>query len=523
MKMILKLRYLILLVALLSILVTFVSSIISVNKMNKKNLIESTLETNYVYSEKLSNTVDVFFHMVTQTLKYSADVLATEIEKPNNYDFLIEEAERLKLQTNVLNSIVIANADGQVLATSPQTLDLVGEILNSKGGQEAITKRVPLVSKPYEGISGRLIIFISHPIFSSEGEYLGLVGGSIYLLEDNFLDELLGEYYYKDGSYVYVVDADGRIIYHEDETRINDLVNTNPVVMDLMAGNSGTQEVINSKKVDMLAGYAYNETTGWGIVAQRPKAVTLAPNTKMINEMVLNILPSLVLSIILVIIISQIIALPLQRLSLLTETSTKKNQNDKIGRVKAWYYEAIQLKKALTFSMNFFHEKVDHITAESHTDPLTGLRNRRTMDSMLSDLVQEKKPFVLVIVDIDYFKKVNDTFGHAVGDLVLTYLANTMKEVVNAKGMCFRYGGEEFVLLLPNLTRLEGYELTEQLRIKVSQETSPTGHSITVSSGLVAYEEDADNIVDLFNLADKRLYEAKSRGRNQTNDGNRTK
>lgn len=519
MKLSLRLKYLILGVALLSIIITFISSVTSVNKLNKQTLIENTLETNRVYAQKLANSTDVFFDLTFQTLQYSANILAPYMEQENNEAFLLKEADRLKLQSNTLNSIVIANKDGEVLATSPQSLDLVGKVLNSDGGQEALNKKIPMVSKPYTGISGRLIIFISQPIFNQNGDYLGLIGGSIYLLEENYLNQLLGAHYYQDGSYVFVVDEDGRIIYHEDQNRINDVVDGNPVVANLLQGNSGAMAVTNSKNVDMLAGYAYIKSAGWGIVSQRPETMALAPNARMVKDMILNALPFLLLSIILVIIISRIIAMPLQQLAYLVEVSTKKNQHEKIGRVKVWYYEAIQLKHALTNSMTFFHNKVDSITAESHTDPLTGLSNRRSMEKMINTLLTKQESFALIILDIDYFKRVNDTYGHSVGDEVLVYLAKLMQEVVNEQGNCYRFGGEEFVMLLPKHRLEDGYQLAEQLRMRIYSEVNPTGERITISSGIAAYSEDADNAIDLFNMADKRLYEAKSNGRNQTNIG----
>lgn len=519
MKLSLKLKYLILAVAMISIIFTFFSSTMSGYRMNKQNLIESTLETNRVYAQKLSNTTDVFFEMTLNTFKYSAELLAPIMVSEDRQQLLIEEAERLKYQTNMLNSIIITAADGEILATSPQTLDLLGEVLDSEGGKMALEEKKPLISKPYQSMTGRLIIFISYPIFDDQGQYLGLVGGTIYLLEDNVLYKLLGDHFYQDGSYVFVVDGEGTIIYHNDTDRINDVVASNTVVQKLMQKESGAQRVINTQSVDMLAGYAYVPTSGWGIVSQRPTEVALAANKAMINQMVSNALPSLLLSMLLIIFISSLIALPLQKLAILTEDSTQNNQKDRLHGVKAWYYEAIQLKQALTYSLGFLHDKVDHMTHESQTDALTQLTNRRTMDKLLSKWVGEKRPFSLIVVDIDHFKRVNDTYGHTVGDKVLIYLADSMKMATGESAICCRYGGEEFVVLLPNANIAEAWEAAEKLRRTVSAQTSPCGDVITISAGIAAFPDCADNAVDLFNAADQRLYEAKRNGRNQSNAG----
>ncbi|MNJ54135.1 hypothetical protein D3C77_495650 [compost metagenome] len=87
-----------------------------------------------------------------------------------------------------------------------------------------------------------------------------MVGGTLYLKETNILNEILGEHFYKDGSYVYVVDRDGRIIYHQDQGRVNNVVDENPVVRKLMNGEGGAERVINTMNKDMLAGYSYIPT-----------------------------------------------------------------------------------------------------------------------------------------------------------------------------------------------------------------------------------------------------------------------
>jgi len=521
MKLSLKLKYLILAVAMISIVLTFFSSTLSGYEMNKRNLIDSTLETNRVYAQKLSNTTDVFFNMTLNTFEYSAQLLAPIMlrDDDDREVQLLEEANRLKYQTNTLNSIIIAAADGEILATSPHTLDLIGDTLNSEGGKQAFAEQKPLISKPYKGITGRYIIFISYPIFDEQEQYLGLVGGTIYLMEANVLYELLGDHFYEDGSYVYVVDPDGRIIYHEDHDRIGDLADQNPVIQELINTNSGAQRVINTRGVDMLAGYSYVPTSGWGIVSQRPTDAALVANQKMITRMILNALPSLLLSILLIFLISRLIAMPLQKLAILTEDSTRNNQKDRLFRVEAWYYEAIQLKQALTYSLGFLHDKVDHMTHESQTDALTQLTNRRTMDKLLGTWIEEKRLFSLIVIDIDLFKRINDTYGHAVGDEVLKYLANMMEATASQSAVCCRYGGEEFVILLPEAGIKEALELAERFRKRISAQESPCGDVITISAGIASYPSDADNKVDLFNLADQRLYEAKRNGRNQCNAG----
>lgn len=207
----LSLKHLILAVAMLAVALTLFGSIYSGYRTNEQNLIENGLETNRVYAQKLASTTDLFFRTALQTLEQRAKALTPWMEAGASEQQLLAEAERLRLQTNTLNSVVIVSADGTIVQNSPQNLELIGKKLDSQGGKQALLERKPLISEPYMAITGRLIIFISYPIFDEQGQYLGLVGGSLYLREDNFLNELLGEHFYHDGSYVYVVDAKGHI------------------------------------------------------------------------------------------------------------------------------------------------------------------------------------------------------------------------------------------------------------------------------------------------------------------------
>ena len=210
----LRLHHFILLVAFLSFVLAISSMLWSSYQINSETLKENTLENNRVYAQKLAQTTDTYINSTLQTLSYSAKEMARFM---GDEEKIMQEAERLKNQMNTFNSVLITDAEGKILATSPQNLNLKNKMLNSTGGQQAITEKKPLISSPYVGISGRFVIFISTPIFDENQNYLGLVGGTLYLKEVNVLHELLGEHFYKDGSYVYVVNEDGKIIYHQDK------------------------------------------------------------------------------------------------------------------------------------------------------------------------------------------------------------------------------------------------------------------------------------------------------------------
>ena len=118
----------------------------------------------------------------------------------------------------------------------------------------------------------------------------------------------------------------------------------------------------------------------------------------------------------------------------------------------------------------------------------------------------------MILIDLS----VNDTYGHSVGDEVLKFLAVEMQEVSRRQDICCRYGGEEFILLLPETTMIEAFDVAERLRKKLEATVSPSGEAITISSGIASLPECAHHITELIEIADKRLYEAKNTGRNKS-------
>lgn len=158
------------------------------------------------------------------------------------------------------------------------------------------------------------------------------------------------------------------------------------------------------------------------------------------------------------------------------------------------------------------------------TDYLTGLYNHRYFQQILTQELgrarRYQKVLSLIILDIDNFKNFNDRLGHAVGDKILIVIGEIINRSLRKVDYAFRYGGEEFVLLLPE-TSLENAVLTaDRLRQRIADEAAKSvpessGSIITVSAGVACYPENGTNREDLFSLMDSYLYKAKSMGKNR--------
>lgn len=153
-------------------------------------------------------------------------------------------------------------------------------------------------------------------------------------------------------------------------------------------------------------------------------------------------------------------------------------------------------------------------------DELTGVFNRRHIVTSLQEEMNQffllKRKFSLILLDVDFFKKINDTFGHPAGDLVLKEVVNVICSCLRSADQVGRYGGEEFVVILPNADKNNAFKIAERIRIKVASYrfSDPTLPSATISGGIAEIRE-YDSMDSLLERADQNLYKAKNSGRNK--------
>ncbi len=174
------------------------------------------------------------------------------------------------------------------------------------------------------------------------------------------------------------------------------------------------------------------------------------------------------------------------------------------------------------------HERLKRVGL---TDPLTGINNRRFFDQRFDEEISRSKrtsaPLTCLLLDIDYFKKINDAYGHPTGDRVLVDIASIIKSQLRDTDVLARYGGEEFSVLLTNTTKTDALDIAERIRVSVAENNfaRPDNEnlSVTLSIGMTDLLEtayhNANHIIchRLIEQADQALYQAKDNGRNQTN------
>lgn len=183
-----------------------------------------------------------------------------------------------------------------------------------------------------------------------------------------------------------------------------------------------------------------------------------------------------------------------------------------------WNRKIIKTNKLLQEAKKDIEVKNKELEKLAITDKLTNLYNRRKLDELLQNELNRserfKHTFAVTILDIDYFKKVNDTFGHQTGDKVLIEISNILRTHIRTTDFVGRFGGEEFVIICPESQKDGVYNLMESIRLDVQNHTFKDIGNITMSFGIALVKEN-DTSESLLKRADIALYEAKNSGRNK--------
>ena len=158
---------------------------------------------------------------------------------------------------------------------------------------------------------------------------------------------------------------------------------------------------------------------------------------------------------------------------------------------------------------------------DNQVDPLTQTLNLRAFEALSPSRQlcchRNRKPLTLVFIDLDHFKQLNDRCGHQIGNQVLVSLSHSMRGHLPEDGLCARFGGDEFVLLLPGLTRAQAVNLLESIRDEFERRLLPLELAVTLSMGGVSFDWPltAQPLVKLISAADAQMYRVKHQGRNQ--------
>lgn len=507
-----NLRRLILFIALSGMSVIFVNSYFAFYDTQKKLLTDQFFKINLNYSLKLANTVETFFSSSQSQLSFSAQLLADNMK---NADTLQKELERIRQIGHRFNSVSVIDKQGYIRAFSPLQPGVIDARLTSPSHAATVQANTFFISQPYVSLIGNLIVYISVPIHNAEGEQLGYIGGSIYLNNRNATNEFMNSQFDDDNYDTYVLNKDGTIIYHHDKSRIGQKIDDNSLKQMALLGNKGNFRLTDSQGATFLAGFAKVKRADWIILTlQTEQIVTQALNNVMI-DVTKKSAPVLLITLFMITLLTIYIAKPLRMLGLAASRMDDPDVISKIRAVSSWYFEVEHLKRVILWGTILLHKRIGKLSSQAHTDPLTGLLNRRGLHENIEMSLLNNSVVSVIVIDIDHFKNVNDTYGHDVGDEVIKMLGRHLKTNSRKTDLVCRTGGEEFLMLLPGIDIHLAVVIAERLRKNVAEMSFPICQHITISIGVTSFLPKEVPIDAALKTADNALYRAKNAGRNK--------
>ncbi len=218
-----------------------------------------------------------------------------------------------------------------------------------------------------------------------------------------------------------------------------------------------------------------------------------------------------------------------EKLEKLSKTTSGENIQEVLTKIMEEVKGLKNLNKKFIHKLEEQTEEIEKlrkelrkVKEEANIDPLTGLRNRRSFERALLEFFKDFKkfgyPFSIIMMDIDNFKDLNDTYGHLAGDKVLKEIGGILRNHLRAKDIPARTGGEEFTIILPGIRKKEAISVAERLRRIISShpiEADSNEVRVTASFGVSEVAQDIEEPEDLLREADKNLYKAKRTGKDK--------
>lgn len=510
----LNLRSLILLLTVLSVTCLFVFALFFVNYTVKERLIDNSLALNAEYSSRIAAHTNYQFEEILKNLRFSAKLLSQDFASASLRN---SETARLKSQSGHFNSVFLVDREGHIISFFPTSLKIDSKQIHKTFGiTESLKRKQTYISSPYWSSTKRLIVIISEPIFDAQGQYLGFIAGTIYLQSKNLVSEMLASKYGYKKNYTYVMDDQKRIIFHADTRKIGQKVQVSDGLTPMLQQQDGAFRLMNGQGIESLVGFSHIPSVNWIVVSQQPIDELFAQANSIIINVSIGITLFYFFIFFVVWRLSGLIALPLNHLAKMASMLNQPEIQEKINRIDPVYFEVNQFKNSLMLSSQNFKEKIDELNQSVNTDPLTGLYNRRGMKLFLEEFVRVRTEFAVLAVDIDFFKKVNDSYGHDKGDIVLQRLARLMKYHFRDNDICCRSGGEEFIILMAASDPVTVFQAAERLRKAVEITEIEEIGIVTISIGIAYWPHSSEDVEEVLKMADQQLYQAKREGRNCT-------
>lgn len=446
-----------------------------------------------------NNTADNLGQLLSMHFKkieYSLRTIASDPKIRNNQE-LLDEIREIGPE---IDTILILNKQGNIVLDSGEQRIPSVNLLQRDYFKHAI-KGETYISNVYTSALGNQIVSIALPIIEN-GTIDGVIVGIIQLHANNLATIFDNKSLGRDG-FIAIDDAQGIVVYHADKGRIG----KEDDLFDKLQGLTGSLIAKNYYGVESYIGYSSVPEYNWLVIVSTPTSEIFTLRNMMFYQ-------NLAVSILLIFLIIAIGTYTIRRVTKPIEKLMEAFnllKNGKFEKISSGDYavEFGQMVKVYNDTVIALKAVNTDLKGAADLDVLTGAYNRRSFDKVIELLCGEMKVGSLktlgvMMLDLDFFKQLNDKQGHLYGDDVLKKFTIIMQLTTGIRTV-FRFGGDEFAILVRNISSEETLALAEDIRLQCEKELT----SCTVSIGIVTYPKTVDSIEKLIDLADKALYLSK--------------
>ncbi|CAH1577755.1 Sensor domain-containing diguanylate cyclase [Vibrio rotiferianus] len=413
------------------------------------------------------------------------------------------------------------------------------------------------VTKPHIGVvTGEPLIALGVPIFNTSHEWRGIVGVSISI---DYLSNRLSKVKLGNSSYAWIADNFGNVVSHPDKSLILD---ANIFDGDYIGFEGFGDIAIQTKQREVGYGHYFDNKLGeskivtfatietlpgWTLFVTTKESDIFLDIKALVEDVTITASLVLIVFFPIIIYLTNSVTRPIVELTKDVRNSvsshytqfTGQSSKDEIGQLSKAFkntieeiqqynrnLEAVVARRTnelndanhdLELSVKLLNENNQKLTWLAMYDPLTNLFNRRALiEHVHQEFISKNDSDVsmsLVLIDLDHFKAINDTYGHDVGDLVLTHIAAFLTSNLRKQDIIARWGGEEFVVMLKDTSIVQGKEIANKLREQIMLEDFSPVKALSFSAGVATFNV-GESFDELIARADKALYLAKNAGRN---------
>lgn len=477
----------------LSVCVGFFNALYASHTVQKERALTHALASVQSNAGKFAEAIDIYLDAIERQL----DASVTAMSAARAPEQARAELARLRSQIDAADAIMLVSPAGEVLAgDEPASASLAPRLAAAaaRPGAHVVEGNGP----------GATLLLMSRRLPADAGAQPGALVAAVRLDAGGRMDHLLSSRAAEQGLEVFLFSRDGRLLYRPAG---NDVAAT---LEGLPAIDRPGARMVESASGAALVGYAPVAAGAWAVIARQSVQAILAPVNTLLREALMQALPMVALTLLLVGGVAYAIAVPLRRLAGILSGGRRD-----VRVPRAWYAEAAALGQAVRTALAQHHREVGRLNAQSQTDPLTGLSNRRALDKALEAWSRGNGGGAILALDLDHFKRVNDTYGHAAGDRVLVRVSRLIRRSVREHDQAFRVGGEEFIVLLPGASPEAAMDGAQRLRVAIAQTDIDGVGKVSISGGIALWTPGQCSAETALARADEALYASKSNGRNR--------